>query len=374
MIRTDVSRCSGYEFEDVLADLESAEILLPTLPSLDHWQHRMRRFLSQRTQWFERVPSGASRAALPADCDIFFACVQKPVELLTLDACPGWREKSGLAVCVLEEVWQGTITQYRPLLKTLSRFDLIACAFADSCKPLAELTGRPVIHLPGAADMLRFLPTAPRAEQPVDIYYIGRRRPELHDALLAAAREENWFYLYDSFAKPPIVSDHRQHRDLFASLVQKSKMFVVDYAKIGHQEQRGGQLLWGPRHVEGMAGGAVQIGFAPDSPDYAENFDWPESVLRLPEDPEKAVAEVRRLLADKTRRSALRALNFERAAIRHDWLDRWRRILHALELDEPAAMAEREDQIRRTCDRLTACGSRDGPGAERPAAASHSRS
>lgn len=352
-IREDISRCSGYEFEDVVAEIEKADIYAPRLSSVDHWRHRMRRYLSQRSGLFEHVPSGASCRPLDGRYELFGCFVQKPVELLTLDSLGNWRARADMAFCVLEEVWQGTIDQYEPLLRTLSQFDLLACAFIDSCDRLAELTGRPVIHLPGAADILRFHPTGAGADRPIDVYYMGRRRPELHQALLRHARKTGAFYLYDTATRPPITADHVAHRELFASLVQRSKLFVVDYAKIGHTEQKGGQLLWGPRHVEGMAGGAVQIGYAPDSPDYTENFDWPEAVTCVSEFADTAIEQIAELLADTARQDAIRRANFARVGARHDWLDRWRRITEHFGLPETPGMQDRASRIEKAAMRLT---------------------
>ena len=99
-IRDDVSRCSGYEFEDVVAELETADILTPRLSSVDHWQHRFRRFLSQRTNQFERMPSGALVEGFKGRYDMFGCFVQKPVELLTIDSLGDWQARCDMAFCV----------------------------------------------------------------------------------------------------------------------------------------------------------------------------------------------------------------------------------------------------------------------------------
>lgn len=328
-----------------MASFENATFTVPNRAEKLTLGYRAKRFLAQRAPFFDLARSGAKAPPLDGSFDLFGAFLQKPVELLELDAVPDWRRRSKLAFCVLEELWDVTIDQYRPLLKSLGRFDLITCAFAESCAPLAELTGRPVIHLPGAADLLRFAPQAIATERPIDVYYMGRRRPELHAAITAALAPRNGFYLHDSTTRPPIAADHRVHRDLLANLVRRAKIFMVDYGKIGHSDQKRGQIIWGPRHVEGMAGGAQQAGYAPDSDDYRSHFDWPEAIERLPDDPDAAAATILRLIDDPAELERRRRINLGHALGRHDWLHRWQLILDHFGLPETAAMQQRRAEL-----------------------------
>ncbi|MBD3676937.1 MAG: glycosyltransferase family 1 protein [Rhodobacteraceae bacterium] len=345
-IQTNASRCSGYEFEDVICDLEGGDLAVARPSKGYDRKFRARRWMSKRSGLFRHLPSCADHGPLQEDYDLFVCGIQKPLELLTLDAIPNWRERSRLAVCVIEELWLTTIDQFRPLVKTLSEFDLITCAFAGSCKELSRLTGRPVIHLPGAAGMLRFADDRPSNERPVDVYYMGRRREDLHQELLKLLGARDEFYIYDTGVGAPVVTDHVAHRDYFASLVQRSKIFVVDYAKIGHVDQIRGEIAWGPRHVEGMAGGAAQVGYAPDTADYLSHFDWPEAVSRLPEDPAEAAREIAALLDAPDEIDRRRAINLRNALMRHDWLHRWALILDHFGLSETPTMKTRRQCLR----------------------------
>ncbi|MEM6713167.1 MAG: glycosyltransferase [Pseudomonadota bacterium] len=277
-----------------------------------------------------------------------------PVELMSVDAIGDWRSRCDMAFCVVEEVWHRTIDQYEPLIKSLSKFDLIVCCFAETCERLAEVTGKPVIHVPYGVDALRFLPDRGEFDRPIDIHYMGRRRPELHDALLAHARDTGRFYHYDTFTSLPVTTDHNAHRDHLANLVRRSKLFMVDYAKKGHADQKTGEMMgWGPRHIEGMMGGAVQVGYTPDTADYLENFDWPTVVSRLPEDADEAVKVISDLLSDPAKLTEMRLQNYAHVGRRHDWLQRWRQITEFFGLPDTPAMAEREAKIDATTARLT---------------------
>lgn len=344
-IRQDVSRCSGYEFEDVVASLEAATFAVPERGADTDLRYRAKRWLAKRTPLFTLARSGARAAPLGGDFELFGAFLQKPLEILELDALPDWRRRSKMTFCVLEELWDVTIDQFRPLVKSLDRFDLITCAFAASCAPLAELTGRPVIHLPGAADLMRFAPRALETERPIDVYYMGRRRPGLHAGIKASLESRNGFYLHDSATRPPIAGDHGVHREVLADLVRRSKIFMVDVGKIGHADQQRGQIIWGPRHVEGMAGGAIQAGYTPDSEDYRRHFNWPEAVERLPADPEAAAAVILALIDNPVELERRRRVNLAQALRRHDWLHRWQLILDHFGLAGTPAMTGRKSAL-----------------------------
>lgn len=348
VIRPDVSRCSGFEFEDVVSELEDCTLVTAKWrksQGLDSYRHRARRWMSKRSDIFQHMPSGVEKQPLSEDFDIFGCFVQKPVELLTLDSIPNWRERSKFAVCVLEEVWDTNLKDFAPLVRSLSKFDLVTSAFASVCEEMSRIIGRPVIHLPGAVDIKRFSPKATQ-ERVIDVYYLGRKRSELHKKIMRMFGERDGFYLYDSATAMPIAADHVAHRELLASLVQQSKLFVVDYAKFGHADQASGQISWGPRYVEGMAGGAVQIGYAPDTDDFSKNFDWPEAVYRLPDDPVEATDAVAKLLDNPERLNHMRAANLAKVALKHDWMHRWELILDHFALPHTHEMARRRQDLQ----------------------------
>ncbi|WP_171124014.1 MULTISPECIES: glycosyltransferase [unclassified Ruegeria] len=356
-LNDNVSRCSGFEFEDVIAEIENAEILAPKRAKERRLPFNPKRWLSKRSDLFRHWPSGVQKTKLDRDYDLFFCDAQKPEELLALDAISNWRARCGLAVCVLEEVWSKELDLHLPLIKYLAQFDLICCAFAETCDDLQRITGKPVIHLPGAADMVRFAPEAATSDRPIDVYYMGRRRPELHDRLLQKIKERGGFYLYDSATKPPVTAQHRVHRDLLANLVQHSKLFMVDIAKIGHEDQIEGNIAWGPRHVEGIAGGAAQVGYAPETEDYERYFDWPESVVRLSEDPDAAIDQIVALLDDPAELDRMRRINLAAATQKHDWLHRWAQILDHLQIPQTDGMAKRRQHLAN----IAACYRSDDP-------------
>ena len=96
-----------------------------------------------------------------------------------------------------------------------------------------------------------------------------------------------------------------------------------------------------------MAGGALSIGYAPDSEEFRQNFDWPEAVVRLPEEPAEAAAAVGRLLDNPGELDRMRSVNLSQVAIKHDWLHRWELILNHFGLPHTEEMvARRQDLVK----------------------------
>ncbi|MEM8787556.1 MAG: glycosyltransferase [Pseudomonadota bacterium] len=352
-IRTDVSRCSGYEFEDVIGELEPVHLIVGQRPAARETLYRARRWTAKRSGLFERIPSGTKAAPIGRDVDLFGCMIQKPVELLALDAVSDWQRRAKFSFCLLEELWWVNFEEYPALIKSLDKFDMIACAFESSCERVSKLTGRPAVHVPGAADLMRFMPEDLNRDRRIELYYMGRKRDALHAALQPMLRDRGAFYLYDSATRPPIAADHVVHRDLLASLINQSLLFMVDYGKLGSSDQASGQIIWGPRHVEGLAGGAVQVGYAPDSADYAQHFDWPEAVERLSENPAEAADQIARLLDAPAELARRRRINLAHAMEKHDWLHRWALILDHFGLSESPAMTARRAELAQRISTLT---------------------
>lgn len=330
-----------FEFEDVVAEVEDAQILSTTAAEPYGFWYRARRRVGRDSALFRHVPSGHERRPIGRDVDLFACFVQHPDELVVLDAIPDWRERAKLKVCLIEEIWLTTLPILGRLYDVLSDFDVVAVSFPNTVGPLSERIGKPVIHIPCAVDMERFGSLRPAAERVIDLYYMGRRRPELHELLVDRFEAERLFYLYTAFAMPMKVSDHREHRRQLASMITRSKLFFVDYAKFNKQDETEGQMVWGPRYFEGMCGGAVAIGARPRSPDFEEYLGWPESVVALEDDPKAAVDQMVALIADPDVFEAMARVNVAQSLLRHDWAHRWAKLLAAVGLAPTGRMTER---------------------------------
>jgi hypothetical protein len=90
------------------------------------------------------------------------------------------------------------------------------------------------------------------------------------------------FYVYDTTSLSDADTlDHREHRDLVASLAKRSRFFLVAPAKMDASGECQGQSEIGSRYYEGAAAGAVLIGSKPDGDPFQELFGWPDAVVDI---------------------------------------------------------------------------------------------
>jgi hypothetical protein len=182
----------------------------------------------------------------------------------------------------------------------------------------------------------------------VDVYSIGRRWEGVHQALLAAAGRKKILYVYDTFPRiaEMHVHDHRQHRDLFANLAQRSRYFMVAPGKMDLPEETHGQVAIGYRYYEGAAAGTVMIGQPPDCAEFRETFPWPEVVIPIRPDGSDVMEVLASLESDPARVSAITRRNAAEALRRHDWAYRWKNMLQVVGLEPSPALGIRERRLR----------------------------
>jgi spore maturation protein CgeB len=232
-------------------------------------------------------------------------------------------------------------------LRALEAFDHVVVGYRDSVKPLSDALGRTCHHLPIAVDAMRFTPLARHEQRVVDILSIGRRRHEVHGACKDLARNDRLFYVYDTInASYADVVDHREHREMLATMARRSRYFVVAPAKIDAIEGTRGQVEVGLRYYEAAAAGAVLAGQAPVCESFRSNFDWPDSVIEVKADGSDLADVLRKLISDPARESEISTRNAVQALLRHDWVYRWERILEIVGLQPSPRLLERKAHLR----------------------------
>src|SRR4029077_14583918 len=147
------------------------------------------------------------------------------------------------SVCWISEMWAARIPLCKYWIHSLRRFDHVFVSARGSVAALSEAIGRPCQWLPDAVDTLRFTPYPTPLERVIDVYNIGRRREEIHRALLEAAGRRDIFYVYDTLiGSMSEVLNYREHRDFFSNMAKRSRFFVVAPAKAGMLEETEGQV------------------------------------------------------------------------------------------------------------------------------------
>ncbi|MCV7282571.1 glycosyltransferase family 1 protein [Mycolicibacterium flavescens] len=355
-----ISRCSQYEFEDLIGGIDAVDVVAPAdtpaptegvtpaqkgFRTLRRLAAKAGRRLALNLEAAAPV-TGRRRppAGLAPHYDMLFVYTETALDLYNLGPCEMWRSTADVSICHIQELYAPDIASLGGLLQILARFDYITVSNRGTVEPLAEATGRPCYQLIPSVDALKFCPYPGVPDRVIDFYALGRRPPPAtHEALLRLADRDGRYYVYDTVTNCP-VSSHAEHRIRLAENIQRSRFFLVNTAAYTELQRTGGQQELGYRYFEGAAGGAVLIGDMPENESSTEHFGWPDAVIPLP--PDRDIADIiAELEADPRRLERISATNVINSLRRHDHLYRWGEILSIAGLEETAAMERRRRDL-----------------------------
>ena len=343
-----VYQCSKYEFEDVIAEVDAVDMLAPPLPVESRVRALGRRAANRARRALDR-PAVATMDAIAVNrrYDLFFAAFLFPEETQYLPRIAGWREQARYAACFLGEVWTKDAARLKQHAPILSQFDHIFLHVGASAALVASITGRPCHLIHVGVDAIRFCPHPNPPARVIDCYSFGRRSKPVHEALLrlAGGNERRFFYVHDTvnnFA----VDDPLAHRRLTAELIKRARYFIAFKHNLNATNQTGGDEALGSRLYEGVAGGAIVLGVAPDCPEFSTQFDWADALIPIPFDAADMGAILRELDAQAPRLARARAGNLLGALRRHDWAHRWSTILETVGLPAQEGLHRRDERLR----------------------------
>ena len=339
-------RCPHFEFEDIISEIDSAELLAP---KVDPSSLRARN--ASRLAW--RTPivlnPGIKRISPKRHYDILFTVCGFPQDLIMFNAVSHLRDVCKISVCLLDELWINEILKRRHFLPILAKFDVVMLYYSQTVKPLSERIGVKCAYLPPGVDAISFCPYPDPPQRFIDVYSIGRRSQRTHEKLLDMTRESGLFYLHDTIGGSQAINS-REHRALFAKLAKRSRYFIVNPGKIDEPHVRGGQIEVGNRYFEGAASGAIMVGERPNNEAFEELFDWPGAVTPLPYDSRDIDAVIKDLDGDPERQDKIRRTGIVQSLLRHDWVYRWEKILEVAGLEPMQGAIERKKRLRKLAD------------------------
>jgi Glycosyl transferases group 1 len=346
-------RCPHFEFEDLICEIDAAELLAPKLDPSSR-----RASLATRLAYNTPVllNPGVPKISPRGQYDILFTICGYPQDLIMFNAVENLRDVCRKSVCLLDEIWINEIAKHQRFLRILAKFDVVMLYYSQTVKPLAEIIERRCAFLPPGVDAISFCPNPNPPERVVDVYSIGRRSTITHNKLLNMARESGLFYLHDSMGGSQAINS-REHRALFANVAKRSRYFIVNPGKIDEPGVRGRQMEIGNRYFEGAASGAIMIGERPDNEAFEELFDWPDAVTRLPYDSPDIDLLIKDLDADPERQDQIRRTGVVQALLRHDWVYRWEAILSAVDLESMQAALQRKVRLGKLAETVAQRGS-----------------
>ena len=335
-----------FEAEDVLCAVDDVDLVAP----------KPARFALAKRELHKRLVWKTSKALswnlafqpihLTRDYDLFVAYLPLSQDLTHLAAIKSWKSSCRTSVCWIDELWAADLPDLKKWLPLLDEFDHVVLGYRGTVEPLSKILGRECHFLPMAVDALRFSPYPRRLSRRIDILSVGRRWPEIHRACADLAKQQNIFYVHDTFnASYSVVEDHREHRDMLADMMKRSRFFVVAPAKIGTEEGSRGQVEVGLRYYEGAAAGTVMIGQAPVCDAYRTLFNWPDAVVEVSRNGSDVAETVTRLAADPDRMEQISRRNAAGALLQHDWVYRWERIIEIAGLTPAPALLARKARL-----------------------------
>lgn len=339
-----VSRCSDYEFEDVICQVDNVDLITPQPYRLyavgEKCVNRLARY-----NFITGCNPGMRSLRIKKNYELFFANFQFPRDVLNLNAVEGWKDHCRKSICFVDEVWMSELSKLKGHLKIMSKFDYVLLNCSGSVKAVQDLIHKPCFYIAPAVDMIRFCPYPNPPVRCIDVYSMGRKSDVTHRSLLKMAERGEIFYIYDTI-KVMETQDPRQHRSLVANITKRSRYFVVNFAKIDQPSETHGQVEVGFRFFEGAGAGAIMIGEAPENEVFHKNFDWPDAVIHIPYNAENIGEILLKLDSQPKRLETARKNNVVHCLLRHDWVYRWRDILNIVGLEPLHELYSRENQLK----------------------------
>ena len=346
-LSTHVSRCLGYEFEDLLcSSLPRTKLYAPRLNPSIRTGLKIKARLAQ-TGSFGGVFDNVLAIEQVDEHEVLLAAIGGLQDLALLGAIKDWRRKSRYAICRLDELNVEELPRLRRFLPVLEQFDLVFCSEYYTAEKLREELKSPdVMYLPPGVDTLGFAPVMEPSIRPIDATNLGSIADATHKGLLEYAKQIEGFYFYDTLKGRFEARSPSEHRFRYANILKRSKYFLCHFAKMRSAEPPR-QLEFGPRYSEGIAAGCVLLGSWKSTPAFETYLGWEDAVIEMPfECPNPS--EILRLLdsqADRLREISIR--NVRQALEGHDHVHLWSAVVDRLRLPEAYHLRQRQEQVAR---------------------------
>jgi len=342
-------RCSSYEFEDIIHEIDSVDLLAPQPNKWFKYGTRIAGRIAK--DYAIALNPGIPNIRLRKNYDVFFVVCHFAKDLLHVKSVEGWRDHCKTAICWLNEIWLSDMYKERCFLKLLSKFDHVIINCSQSVTAVNEIIRGECVYLPPGIDAILFCPYPKLLPRLIDVYSIGRRLEETHQTLLRMAENNEIFYVYDTIDGKQVINPN-QHRVLLANMAKRSKYFIVNPGKIDSPEETNRQSEIGYRYFEGAASGTIMIGETPKNEQFAKVFDWTDAVIHLPFGSDKIDKIINELDKQPQRQAEIRKNNVIQSLLRHDWAYRWKQILNIAGLKPTPELENREKRLQQMAEQI----------------------
>lgn len=340
-----VYQCWKYEFEDVICEVDSVDLVAPPRKAESRLGSLRRRAFDKSRVSVGLLPEVVTEEVeVTREYDLFFAAFSFPAEAGSLRNLKGWRERSRQAACFLNEVWTKDTKVLKAYAPILRQFDHVFLHVGASLPLVASILGRPCHLIHVATDTLRFCPFPDPPARVVDCYSFGRRISPIHQGLLQIAARKPFFYLYDTVNNFAVINSS-EHRRLLAETAKRSRYLIAYKHNLNATNQTGGDEALGGRLFEGAASGAILLGMAPTCPEFETCFGWTDAVVELPVAANDVESFLLDLDAQGERIREARRNNVTASLRSHDWVHRWSAILETVGMKPLAALDARKRRL-----------------------------
>lgn len=327
-----------YEFLDVISGIENSATVAGGSRFTLHDRHSSRTMVELARELALKLHSGVRKivsgqyaprmhaTTLDDEYDVAFFVCQLIQEIQEINQIKGWRRRSAFAAIFILESWSSSFDEHYKALRLLDEFDHVFVMNGSCIDNLKRYTSTPISQLSTGSNSLLSTPFPDRPARTIDITCLGHRISEVHEKLLKIAQREKLFYYHDVW-KNLLADDWGAVRSFNANLIKRSRFYLVwdpISANPRLRKKAAGESALSTRYFEGAAGGAVLLGTVPDCPEFHAQFDWPDAVIPIPEDPADIIRE---LDSDPERTECIRRKNITNALRRHDWVYRWQQVL-----------------------------------------------
>jgi len=313
-----------YEFEDLITTLCDTTLCCPANEMSAHRKcYRIARYAGLSDRVADGISSMGKLNVLEDHHDIILLVLDNPWQMHLINQVKGWRDHPAKKVCYITECWPKELTNWRLLKEPFTNFDHIFLSIAATVPVLANETGIPCSYLPCGVNTTTFVQDGLPADRVIDLSYIGRREPALHEQLKLFTEKEKLFYLFDTArSQKLLVDDPVEHRKMFASILRRTGMSIALPAKSNSVDETGGIDEISARYFEFAAAGIVIVGRAPDCDAFRRLFDWPDAVVNLGHDYRSIAEVISPLLGEHEWMQALSKRNIVNSLRKNDWVYR----------------------------------------------------
>lgn len=214
----------------------------------------------------------------------------------------------------------------------LSRFDLVLSYCAETAEDFTRASGVPSMFFPPHGDVLGYHCLS--GYRPIDLLLVGRRDARRHTPIHRHFNSPGLErFSLDFVTRTQTTPLPQEEFGLLMSTYGRSKAaFCFEPSDI--PRFRGRSPLTG-RWLHAWTAGCTVLGKAPTGPGTAEQMDWPDAAIDLPDEEQAAIDAIEAILGDEKRLEQRRRRNVFEALRRHDTRRRLKTLLGELDVPLP---------------------------------------